>query len=409
MAKRKHKQNSKIPPKKITSDFRIPEPTMITPGKQPSLSGDTGPLLIQWLSKHNKLNISQYPNLSTQQRMDMIQTEVNRYMYYKQIVMGNYLTALYTHHIVPDRIYTDKLDCIDLSFFGDKSNAFSAKIVNYRKAPDAFDYIRNAQNLQFYDLIPCFSEGMLKINTQRATYFKIKHIDETTKSLTVQLLDYMLNPEPNGLHEAGRGVLVQFNKTDTKIQTTIIKTQTFVDLYTKLSPRQLNWSTDDISIWEEVVLQNAVNQDVLFKNNGQNPEEQLAHVFLTNILLTNYYLAKQKPVTKRTSQTAQKKINQPFTTQIIDPVNPNKPIKRVRTIGTIQFISEKPPRKASEQTIHKYHIADWSVRGHTRTYKSGKTVYIKPHTNHRKAMDGHHNQPVQQILQIKDKGEIKHD
>ena len=35
--------------------------------------------------------------------------------------------------------------------------------------------------------------------------------------------------------------------------------------------------------------------------------------------------------------------------------------------------------------VRNFHVDAWKTRGHMRTYKSGKTVYIKETTHHRKA------------------------
>ena len=38
--------------------------------------------------------------------------------------------------------------------------------------------------------------------------------------------------------------------------------------------------------------------------------------------------------------------------------------------------------------VRNFHVDAWKTRGHMRTYKSGKTVYIKETTHHRKAHNG---------------------
>ena len=38
--------------------------------------------------------------------------------------------------------------------------------------------------------------------------------------------------------------------------------------------------------------------------------------------------------------------------------------------------------------MRNFHVDAWKTRGHMRTYKSGKTVYIKETTHHRKAHNG---------------------
>lgn len=47
------------------------------------------------------------------------------------------------------------------------------------------------------------------------------------------------------------------------------------------------------------------------------------------------------------------------------------------------FIADHPPRKhdeASNDAVKIWHCPAWEVRGHYRHYKSGKVIYVKPHT-----------------------------
>lgn len=59
----------------------------------------------------------------------------------------------------------------------------------------------------------------------------------------------------------------------------------------------------------------------------------------------------------------------------------------------------------TERTVVKYSVANWKVRGHTRTYKSGKVVYIQPHTASRRNMGELTNKvkPAAKTMLVKNK------
>ncbi|SDW49173.1 hypothetical protein SAMN05216391_10932 [Lachnospiraceae bacterium KHCPX20] len=61
--------------------------------------------------------------------------------------------------------------------------------------------------------------------------------------------------------------------------------------------------------------------------------------------------------------------------------------KRItRIVNGITFLSKIKPKHPTYKGLRHFTCASWSVRGHVRTYKSGKTVYVRPHEKHRKSL-----------------------
>ena len=83
--------------------------------------------------------------------------------------------------------------------------------------------------------------------------------------------------------------------------------------------------------------------------------------------------------------------------------NPNPediPEKIIRNVGLIRMTSARPPKVFSSKSIRNYKIPSWTARGHTRHYKSGKTVYIRPTVRHRKALKNPDGKIPQSVINI---------
>jgi len=61
--------------------------------------------------------------------------------------------------------------------------------------------------------------------------------------------------------------------------------------------------------------------------------------------------------------------------------------RKTRHVGGIKLTTSDRPRPANIKQIIHFTKSEWSVKAHTRTYKSGKVAFIKPTTAHRKCVD----------------------
>ena len=295
--------------------------------------------------------------------------------------------------------------------------AYSEKLL-YRRATEQFAAGKTTNVLE------TIAAAIENITGEPFDPASIKTLDDLTAKIHVT--DYILDEDRKS--QMGRSVLLDIDAHDMTTctepetmqseykteaftpdmsaalhQYKIRTTGSFAELYTKILPKQLGWNRTMVKFWEAVTLQNAVDQDEKFRRCGIDPADQLARYFIQSICLSNYFLSKHKPVqldkdagTKEPDTESIKK------EPVLQPIDPNQPIKHVRKVGVIQFVSNKPPRKPSQKTARQYHVAVWTVRGHVRKYANGKTVYIRPTVRRRKALQDHINSRPQNIIEFHD-------
>lgn len=243
------------------------------------------------------------------------------------------------------------------------------------------------KNNDFYALIPCYEEGVLQVNTNRYIYFKTIDLDASNDNVTLYLQDYI---KDNGIYRVGISTVVDNNFADTGV----INSVQYHDLYKMIPVKTFNWSEVDRLIW-----QININRSKLFfeKLAAKNIDGtiNLVTVFFKAITKTNYELNLHKP------SRGKKENNQTNKRTIIADTTANQPEKLIRTVGPIMFKSEKPPRKPSEETLIHYRLASWKTRGHLRTYKNGKTVYVKESVHKRKCLQDTEPKTPQTILRFK--------
>lgn len=71
--------------------------------------------------------------------------------------------------------------------------------------------------------------------------------------------------------------------------------------------------------------------------------------------------------------------------------------KRVIRIGELPKSNTKDEQDTQEKRLQERHVEAWSVRGHYRTYKDGRKVWIKPQVRRAK---GYHGEPDPKTYKI---------
>ena len=366
--------------KKKPTRWQIPAPTPFDAMRNPDLTDHIGELMLREIKRTSPGPVSQ--------------EKFNRYAQHYAELFDTYsrqLNKLYP--AIDDLLSLDQIDVTSLQ----------KQLVVQPQEPAMIQYLSSLRP-PIYGAIPCFAKGMLFTNETRAIFFEIKSIDPDVESYTVFLRHYTRTDtqEPWQVGVSGE-VTINMCTVDGQIadnhQVNDNTVEEFTDIYTRIPPSQLHWPREDVRLWEHVVLQNAVDQKARFavltgQENGA--VASLARIFYYSILLSNFYLSKFKPKIERTPKDTKKPTNtRPKSV-------PNEPsAQRIRTVGTIKFVSARPPRQVNEKTVRTYRLASWPTRGHTRTYKSGKTVYIKPTVHHRKSLNDQGVQGTQSIIKIK--------
>ena len=265
------------------------------------------------------------------------------------------------------------------------------------------DYL-HATRPYVYTCIPCFEQGCLFLTQGRRIEFQIDRVDVDNNTLWVRLRDHVKVGDNWSLGIgclAGITMDLKDDQIITKYTIDSEGSESFAEMYTKLSPARLHWNQSQVRMWEQIMLQNAVDQNARFAAHNASPMQSLAQMFHHAILYSNYFLSKFKPVIEREPKARASQ----HTPGKSAPKQAN-PV-RTRTVGTIRFVSAAPPKQTRAKTIRTYTVSSWLTRGHTRHYKSGKTAYIKPSTHHRRALQNRQGtEGAQAVIQIKpSKGE----
>lgn len=400
-------------PNRVPKTYIIPKPSDgIKDGEIPSIAEDAYKLIEQYAVRHR-------PDTRP------IQIEIERLITMHTTMHDEYQDALIKEDIALSADELTRQDRIDLSFLAGETAQWTMPEIPVKYLNAMQNALPAKQEELFFCYLPCFQSGVLKVNTHRLMYFELTDLNLDDLTAKIRVTDYILDEEQKS--QIGRSVLLSIDvkhmtarpdqkelppeyKTEAFTpnapyalrQYEILETESFAGLYTQIPPKRLGWNRTMVKFWEAVTLQNAVDQDEKFRRCGIDPADQLAQYFIQGVCLSNYFLSKHRPVQldKNTGKASEKE-TAPHEA-ILQPIDPNQPIKHIRKVGVIQFVSSKPPRKPSQKTTRQYHVAVWTVRGHTRKYANGKTVYIRPTVRHRKALQNHINSRPQNVIEFHD-------
>lgn len=280
------------------------------------------------------------------------------------------------------------LNRIDIRNICPAVNKKNCEIPNTLAEPLSDKESEFANNNQVFSQIPCYDEGVLQINKCRYIYYKILDLDLNNKAMKIFIQDYF---KDCNIWQVG--ISLTFNNNFNKMQYSNVTT--YPTLYRALSPNNFNWSDIDRLVWK-INIENAEKLQKTVEQKGYDMAESLALTFAKAVIKANYMLNLYKPSRgKNPNKTKQTK------RKIVTNANIPQPAKLIRTVGPIAFQSEKPPRQPSDETIIHYKTASWTTRGHTRTYKNGKTVWVKESVHKRKCLQNNDMQTPQNIIQFK--------
>lgn len=300
------------------------------------------------------------------------------------------------------------LDCIDLTsvisnynkdLVGDKTGIPSAAALKQIK--DQM-YENITDSLNFFHYVPCFEEGCFQINKNRWLYFKINNLllcqnDQTIDRNYVELFiqDYTFSIDTGWTPGIYCNIVIREIKNSENrapcIETAIINSMLYRDIYKIFSDNYLKshlcWSETDIDLWNNHIIKFSEKTENKLDENESNKEiTTLIRWFVTftpyvNVMLQKNKLSHGKKPKKISNIQIKTDINKTAT----------QPSKLIRQISTgkslISITSIKPPKSPDQEYIRHYSVAYWKTRGHIRTYKSGKNVYVKESIHHRKGFD----------------------
>lgn len=313
----------------------------------------------------------------------------------------------------PDVMALDRIDMSSLARKNGEKNQIPELTVDgsirlqvrlFSKDPD----------MGFYRQIPCFSEGVIRVNVERYVYFRMLHMDMESESFRVFLRDYAevrgALPDQPAVWQSGvyGTVDLRFRRDDGSCAIIVDPDNcgTFSSIYRQIPPKELGWDKIRREAWKHIALANAERARTKFGKAGTHPVVRLAEVFSSYVVLSNYILetnkAKLAPGQARRVSRPDTESNKSDTHAVGKPDMSRQdiPDKLVRNVGLIRVVSEKPPRTFSSKSSRNYKIPSWTARGHVRTYKSGKTVYVRPTVRHRKSLGSGNAKAPQSVINV---------
>lgn len=299
--------------------------------------------------------------------------------------------------IIKSRKYLQTLNTIDFRQHNSDIIAYAKKL---------FD---DFENIDFFEKVPCFEEGCVRLTNTTYYYWKIDSIDAAKRQCTLTVHKYTWHSK----NEIGYSTRWSI---DAIVSFSINDSADFLDIYIS-TEHEIIQACDykEAGLTEdEIFVRNRVNE-YISQNSGSDEEkckaaEKRAHEimtkFLTIIIMVNKALAKNS-----LSKGKSLPVNKGKSPNVVIAETEKKKLTRTLKINSdktdacedVHIISEKPPRVPSENYVRHYSVAAWTVRAATRHYKSGKTVYIKEtvHKRHALQKDNKENTVTKKEYKIK--------
>lgn len=323
-----------------------------------------------------------------------------------------YNEALILKNRILPRDKIDRMNWIDLTAISDDeldTVATNAVRTQFQNEPE--------MKSQFYNIIPCFTAGIIQQQQRRMIRWEILDLDFEHLSITLYLQDY-LNKSGHYLGGIDGKIKIDLlpghtnedGEYDQVCQMSVLEEHDFPEIYREISQKQLGWNELEYRIWQMTVIEHCDNVAAQQARLEMSVLTNLARIFLTYITVTNYIMRKHRVKTVENKENAA-----PDARRIETPDDrtskhhtAEKPVPERIThhIGQIKIISATRPRRPTKSSVRNYRLESWERRGHVRHLKSGKQVYIRPSVYHRKSMNGKKTDVKQPATTIKIHNEI---
>lgn len=295
-----------------------------------------------------------------------------------------YNAALIDKGIIQDYAISNDLDFIDASSIDDLyANPTDPEKISLAEKINAY-----GDATGFFGVIPPFTKACIRLYDTFDVIYDIIKLDRAKQTMIMQITAYEDYSEygckskiPYVSYKLGiSGKNIRKNGDFTL---DIIEPLSISDMYRTISPKQLKWNKTDRLAWSQVYLRLIRALEGEDNQMSVRCVEWLSNNLITAITGINYILSQNRAPTSTHAHT----------TGSITEVNAYNPeaqkerqVRILRTVGPIAIKSVTLPTLRDEERVMNYQVAAWSVRGHMRHYKNGKSVYIKPRVNRRRCM-----------------------
>lgn len=263
----------------------------------------------------------------------------------------------------------------------------------------------------WYCYIPCFSEGVLQLNTDRYVYWKVAKVDTTENAMDVFICDYN---RIGGVWQMGVSTDVHYRFWDADkvrerytvdtvryvtvsggVNVQLDNCREYSKIYRLLPMDSFSWSEKEREIWNKFIANAEADEKQNLSLKGSNSCYELSKIFTHFVMLSNQELWLNKPKAVRSGRSTSETVRK-------TKVGERKDVKKiVRTVGGIKMTSPKPPRLPSADSVIHYKTAVWTARGGVRRMKNGKLVPFKESVRHRKCLQKEDDQVPQTTIRLK--------
>lgn len=234
-----------------------------------------------------------------------------------------------------------------------------------------------------FSFFPSLSSGVIKICRDHFVRYKVTDINTGAKSLCVDLEYYESLGTGVLAVCAGMSFIIIYDEEADEFSISGSDLKDLVYYFSLISPDVVFYEKNTRKSWDGVF-------DRLRRFQSEAEENlasfmfNLVNGFIRYNIKINYRLSLRRAVAKRETK------SKVVTTTTTTPALPEKR-QIIRAVGFYNLSSEKPPREVTEERTRTYKLASWNKRGYVRTYKTGKTTWVRETTCHRHGIDNPHS------------------
>lgn len=260
----------------------------------------------------------------------------------------------------------------------------------------------------WYCYVPCFEEGVLHVNDCRYIWWRVEDLDFDNNRMAVRLQDFIYYADGGGWQPGVTGLVCwRFEDPDTvhagfdpesdpKLLHPPVKFAAvpedsipdYIAMYKLVDINTLGWNAAKKKIWRDTIMANAVTGcERMKKQTGMHNLDNLAGMFTSYMLRINKILDLNKKA-KCASRAVSKESHTEYLAEKKKAKSENRklePERRIMNVGPIVITSRLKP-KPGGRAVADYKKLAWKTRGHMRTLKSGKRVWVRESVHRRKAL-----------------------
>lgn len=292
----------------------------------------------------------------------------------------------------------DRLDVVDLT----KAAIIKQKDSNYAGIGVhalTFDDITNRRIADYQaanewlTVLPCLPEGLLVLGDMR-TYFAFERLSLEDRQIDLHVATWSRFDKDIYMCHDDIYVTLDFNVPHWYLPLMLFsdKSRDAVQIYGNVATQYAcKWNTTDRANWADFI-ELAKNMKASLKSGYDNssPRAETDHPemyyevskFIAQMSIANALMAtsNQRPQTSHVKRT----VTDTAIAMGVDAA-PDTIVQVFDTGLTVRARHMVDPIRKAPVLVN-YTQDKWTVRGHTRTYKDGHTIYVKPHTRTRHGM-----------------------